>query len=244
MANDLLLFSNSRVHGRGIFEHATEALAAFLTGCATVHFAPWAGGDHGGYTAAIAGVLEPLGVRTVGLHAVDEPREALASAEVLFVGGGNSFRLVRALHQYDLLETVRRRVRSGELRYIGSSAGTNMACPTMRTTNDMPIVQPPSFEAFGLIPFQINPHFVEADPASTHMGETREERIAEFLAENDVAVLGLREGAWLGRRGDELRLHGASGAVLFRRGREPEPCRDGDDLSSLLALRPRFDRPA
>jgi dipeptidase E len=243
MAHDLILFSNSRVHGRGIFEHATGALAEFLAGCSTVHFAPWAGSDHERYTATVAGVLAPFGVRTVGLHDGD-PRGAIESAEVLFVGGGNSFRLVGALHEFGLLEPVRRRVLAGELRYVGSSAGTNMACPTMRTTNDMPIVQPPSFEAFGLVPFQINPHFIDADPSSTHMGETREERIAEFLDENDVAVLGMREGSWLRRRGDELRLHGASGALLFQRGREPRPCADGDDLSSLLTLAPRFDQRA
>lgn len=243
MAQDLLLFSNSRVHGRATFEHAAEPLAAFLAGCATVHFAPWAGGDHDRYTAVIAEVLAPFGVQTVGLHTLD-PARAIESAEALFVGGGNSFRLVRALHEHGLLERVRRRVATGELRFIGSSAGTNMACPTMRTTNDMPIIQPPSFEAFGLIPFQINPHFIDADPGSTHMGETREDRIAEFLSQNDVAVLGMREGSWLRRQDGELRLHGASGAVLFRRGEAPAACRGGDDLSFLLSLVPRFDQPA
>jgi dipeptidase E len=126
---------------------------------------------------------------------------------------------------------------------MGSSAGTNMSCPTVRTTNDMPIVEPPSFEAFGLIPFQINPHYLDPDPASTHMGETREERIVQFLEQNDVAVLGMREGAWLRRQGSALALGGTTGARLFRRDRQPEEFGDGADLSFLLDLAPGFDQP-
>jgi len=235
-AHELLLLSNSRVFGKGYLEHAQDAVRAFLDGRSTVHFAPYAIADHEQYTARTAGALAPLGVRLLGLHTFPDPRAALESAEVLFVGGGNSFRLVRALHELGLIEVVRRRVSAGELRYIGSSAGTNMACPTMRTTNDMPIVQPRSFAAFGLIPFQVNPHFLDATGDSTHMGETREERIAEFLEENDVAVLGMREG-------DTLRLHGATGAVLFGRAHEPRAYAEGDDLSFLLAEEPRFDQP-
>jgi dipeptidase E len=119
-----------------------------------------------------------------------------------------------------------------------------MACPSLRTTNDMPIVQPPSFEALGLIPFQINPHYVDADPTSTHRGETREDRLVEFLQENDVAVLGLREGSWLRRVGPSLTLDGVAGGRLFQRGAEPRDYQPGDDLSALLDLAPRFDSPA
>jgi dipeptidase E len=119
-----------------------------------------------------------------------------------------------------------------------------MACPTMRTTNDMPIMQPLTFEALGLIPFQINPHYQDPDPNSTHRGETREQRIAEFLEQNDVAVVGLREGSWLRRRGSSLVLDGIFGARLFQRGQEPREYQPGADLSWLLDLTPRFDSPA
>jgi dipeptidase E len=159
----------------------------------------------------------------------------------LFVGGGNSFRLLKALHEQKLIGVTRRRVEAGELSYMGSSAGTNMACPTLRTTNDMPIVEPPSFVSFELVPFQINPHYLDPDPASTHMGETREKRIHQFQEENDVAVLGMREGSWLRRQGDELTLCGTTGARLFRSGQAEEEFVEGADLSFLLRLPARFD---
>ncbi len=177
--------------------------------------------------------LEPLAVDVVGLHELDA-RAAVEAAEVLFVGGGNTFRLLKGVQDHGLIEPVRRRVAAGELSYLGSSAGTNHACPTIRTSNDMPIVEPDTFEAFGLVPFQINPHYQDPDPGSTHMGETREQRIREFLEENDVPVLGIREGAWLRRRGDALTLGGTKGAVLFRRDEAPESFEPGAELSFLL----------
>ena len=240
MNHELLLLSNSAVHGMGYLEHATDALAEVLGGRRTVHFAPFALADHDGYTQKVAEVMEPLGCRVVGLHTVDA-RRSIEDAEALFVGGGNTFRLLKAIRSLGLLDPVRERVAAGELVYIGSSAGTNHACPTIRTSNDMPIVEPGGFAAFGLVPFQINPHYQDPAPDSTHMGETREQRIREFLEENDVAVLGLREGAWLRRSGDRLTLHGETGALLFQRDREPEAFGNGDDLSHLLGLEPRFD---
>lgn len=243
VACDLLLLSNSTMTGRGYLEHAMDAIAEFLGDQRVVHFAPYALADHDGYTAGVQGALRPLGVSVVGLHRVGDARAAVESAAVLFVGGGNSFRLLRALQGLGLLEPVRRRIEAGALRYLGSSAGTNMACPSLRTTNDMPIVQPASFEAFGLIPFQINPHYLDPAPDSTHMGETREQRLREFLEDNDVLVLGLREGAWLRRQNRSLRLAGQTGARLFRRGGEPQEVALGADLSWLLDLLPRFDDP-
>ena len=238
---NLLLLSNSNVHGWGYLEHAGTALAEFLAGRREVHFAPYALHDRDGYTSRVAEALEPYGVTVTGLHAAANPRDAVSQAEVLFVGGGNSFRLLKALHEHDLIGVVRARVSGGDLAYMGSSAGTNMACPTLRTTNDMPIVQPPSFTAFGLVPFQINPHYLDPDPASTHMGETREKRIEQFLEENDVAVLGMREGAWLRRKGAVLTLGGSTGARLFGRAAAPEEFSEGADLSFLLDIRPVFD---
>ncbi len=241
MRHDLLLLSNSSTHGMGFLEHAMGAIEELLGETRTLLFAPFALADHDGYTAKVADALGPLGIDVVGLHAVTDPRAAAEEAGVLFVGGGNTFRLLRTIQRLSLVEPVRRRVAAGELRYMGSSAGTNHACPTIRTSNDMPIVEPGSFEAFGLIPFQINPHYRDPEPGSTHMGETREQRIREFLEENDVPVLGLREGAWLRRRDEALTLHGAAGALLFRPGRDPEPCEDGADLSFLLDGKPRYD---
>jgi dipeptidase E len=243
MRNDLLLLSNSSVYGRGYLEHALSAIEEFLDGHETVHFAPYALKDHDGYTERASSALGQFGVSVVGLHTFPEPKTAIEQAEVLFVGGGNSFRLVKALQDKDLLAPVRRRVSAGELSYMGSSAGTNMSCPTLRTTNDMPIVEPETFESFGIIPFQINPHYLDPDPSSTHMGETREQRISQFHEENDVAVLGMREGSWLRRKDGELRLGGTTGARLFQRAEEPREFKEGDDISFLLGLTPMFDKP-
>jgi dipeptidase E len=241
MPDDLLLLSNSSLHGRAYLDHAMAAIEAFLAGRRRVHFLPFALADQDGYTRKVAGTLAPLGVEVVGLHGEADPARSVAGAEVVFVGGGNTFRLLRAVRRLGLIEPVRRGVQSGDLSYMGSSAGTNHACPTIRTTNDMPIVEPDAFDAFGLVPFQINPHYQDPDPASTHMGETREERIRQFLEENDVPVLGMREGCWLRRRDDELVLRGTTGARLFLRGAEPRELGEGDDLSFLLDLPVHFD---
>lgn len=234
MSRDLLLLSNSQLHGRPYLAHVRDELAAFLAGIRTLHFAPWALRDHAGYTAKVREAFAPLGIAVTGLHETGDARAALAAADALFVGGGNTFRLLDALQRHDLMELVRSRVERGELRYLGSSAGTNVAAPTIRTTNDMPIVQPRDLGAFGLVPFQINPHYVDADPSSRHMGETRAERLTQYLEENETPVLGLREGAWLRRRDGSLHLGGDTGAVVFRRASPPAEVRPGADLSLLL----------
>ncbi|MEV7086413.1 dipeptidase PepE [Streptomyces sp. NPDC093085] len=240
----LLLLSNSTAPGRGYLDHAREEIGALLDGARRLVFVPYALADHDGYTAQVAEALAPLGVEVTGAHTAPDPAELVRGAEAVFIGGGNSFRLLKALHERDLLRAVRDRVAAG-VPYMGSSAGTNMACPTLRTTNDMPIVQPPSFEALGLLPFQINPHYLDGSPATAHMGETRAERLAQFLEENDVPVVGLREGTWLRREGDRLALGGIeAGAVVFRRGERPAGIRPGHDLSALLTERPRFDTAA
>ncbi|MCL4142972.1 UNVERIFIED_CONTAM: hypothetical protein GTU68_003870, partial [Idotea baltica] len=148
-------------------------------------------------------------------------------AKGIFVGGGNSFRLLKTLYDQKLLTPIKAAVQ-GNIPYMGSSAGTNMACPTIRTSNDMPIVQPPSFDALGFIPFQINPHFIDADPNSTHKGETREQRLAEFHEENSTPVAGLREGSWLEVSGAKIKLCGVTGMKLFRPGLPPEEHSAGD----------------
>jgi dipeptidase E len=158
-------------------------------------------------------------------------------AGALFVGGGNTFRLLDAMWRHGLVEPIRRRVRSGEMVYMGASAGSNVACPSIRTTNDMPIVEPPTFEALQLVPFNINPHYQDPAPGSTHMGETREQRIAEFHEENAPPVVGLREGAWLLIVDGAIVLQGANGARLFRRGQPTIELATGSivDVASLTS---------
>ncbi|WP_028933785.1 dipeptidase PepE [Pseudonocardia spinosispora] len=211
---DLLLLSNSTNHGQERLGHVRAELREFY-GDREVLFVPYALADHDAYTAAIADAFAPAGVRVRGVHTAPDPASALAGAQAVFVGGGNTFRLLRAMRRGGLLDAVRSAVHAGA-RYGGASAGTNLACPSIRTTNDMPIVDPGGFDALGLIGFQINPHYLDSSPDSVHMGETRAERIGEFLEENDVPVLGLREGAWLRIASDGTRLHGRD-AVLFSR---------------------------
>jgi len=155
------------------------------------------------------------------------------NADAVFVGGGNTFRLLKTLQDAQLLAPLGARARAG-LPYLGASAGINLACPTVRTTNDMPIVEPHGFDALGLVPFQINPHYLDPDPGSIHMGETRELRIVEFLEENDCAVVGLREGAWIRVEGERAALGGRTGVRIFRRGMEPEERPPGASLDDLM----------
>jgi dipeptidase E len=238
---ELLLLSNTVMPGMHPLEHALEAIDEFLAGRRTVCFLPYALADHDAYTERMRLALAPLSTTIVGLHRLADPLAAIDEAEAIFVGGGNTFRLLLSVQRLGLMEGIEKRVTAGGLRYLGTSAGTNLACPTIRTTNDMPIVQPYSFDALGLVPFQINPHYLDPNPKPLHMGETREQRLREFLQENDVAIVGLREGAWLRRGGASIRLGGRSGARLFRRGTEPEEYAPGADLSWLLDLAPRFD---
>jgi dipeptidase E len=229
----LLLLSNSTNHGQGYLDHALPEVRALLVGVKRLLFVPFALHDRAAYAAKARARFLSEGIEVEALTADESGRRAVQSAEAVFVGGGNTFRLLRTLQDGALLEPLRARARAG-LRYLGASAGINIACPTIKTTNDMPIVQPASFEALGLVPFQINPHYLDPDPESRHMGETREDRIREFLEENDVAVVGLREGAWLRIEGKDGQVGGAAAARVFRRGRAPEELVPGASLESLL----------
>ena len=236
----LLLLSNSATHAQPYLSHALEAIAAHLSGRERLLFFPYALADHDAYTAAVAEAMRTIGVRVEGVHRLADPVSGVGSAEAVFVGGGNTFRLLRSMRRAGLLAPLRERVRAG-LGYLGSSAGTNLACPTIRTTNDMPIVDPEGFDALGLIPFQINPHYIDPDPRSRHQGETRAQRLAEFCEENEVPVLAMREGAWLQVDGEVATLRGANGALIFRRGHRPVEIGAGTDVSWLLAAVPRFN---
>lgn len=220
----LLLISSSNVHGYGYLDHAETEIRAL--GLRRVVFAPFALMDRDAYTARVRARLAPMDIEVTELKGAAD----LARADGLFVGGGNTFRLLKTLYELELLDPIRDPVREGRLAYIGSSAGTNIAAPTIRTTNDMPIVEPPSFDALGLVPFQINPHYLDPDPHSTHKGETREERIAQFHEENQTPVVGLREGAMLRVHDAEVVLAGTANARVFRHGMEPEELAPGSRL--------------
>jgi dipeptidase E len=194
---------------------------------------PFALHDRDAYAAKVRARFEKEGIEVRGLRPDASESATVDAAEAVFVGGGNTFRLLDTLQRTGLLESIRRQARAGA-PYLGASAGTNIAGPTIKTTNDMPIVQPQSFDALGLVPFQINPHFIDADPSSRHMGETREDRLREFLEDNDAVVVGLREGAWLRREDKSLRLEGLRGARIFRRNHEPREAVPGESLDGLM----------
>jgi dipeptidase E len=228
-----LLLSNSTTFGAGYLDHAMEAILDFLGPVRQLLFVPFALRDRAGYAAKARERFAAVGVEVVELTLDPAASRAVGAAEAVFVGGGNTFRLLDTLQRSGLLGGLRQRALSG-MAYLGASAGSNLAAPTIRTTNDMPIVQPVSFEALGLVPFQINPHYLDPLPGSQHMGETRELRLVEFLEENDTPVLGIREGTWLRREGGRLQLVGTAGGRLFRRGLEPAEISDGARLDYLL----------
>jgi dipeptidase E len=223
----LLLLSNSTQAGAGYLDHAMPAILSLLGPVRRLVFVPFALRDREAYAAKARARFAREGVEVTGLAA--DGRAVLAEAEAVFVGGGNTFRLLDVLQREGLLEVLRARAEAG-LPYLGASAGTNISAPTIMTTNDMPIVQPASFTALGLVPFQINPHYLDPDPHSRHMGETREDRLREYLEENDRIVVGLREGSWLEVEGDTVRLAGLNRARIFRRGRDPEEVEPGASL--------------
>ena len=217
----ILLLSSSTIFGQGYLDHAEAEIRSFLANVSRVLFVPFALHDQDGYAKRVRGRFSKFGYEVDSLHEATSMQSAIAQAEAMFIGGGNTFRLLKSLYDFDLLGAIRTRVEEA-MPYMAASAGSNVAGPTIRTTNDMPIVEPPSFNALGLVPFQINPHYLDADPTSTHMGETREERILQFLEENDTPVIGLREGAMLRVENGAFSLRGAAGARLFRRGLAPE----------------------
>lgn len=229
---ELLLLSNSSLPGKAWLEHALPLIAGQLNGRRSAVFIPFAGVTQtwDDYTAKAAAVLAPLGVSVTGIHSVADPVAAIAAAEVVIVGGGNTFQLLKECRGRGLLAPIVDVVQRGAL-YIGWSAGANLACPTIRTTNDMPVAQPPSLDAFRLVPFQINPHFIPGKPEG-HNGESREERLAEFLVVNPgESVLALREGSALLVEGAAARLLGDRDALVFRQGGTVETIGAGESFS-------------
>ena len=235
MDTRLLLISNSTNAGEEYLAYPMGEIGKFLRGVKAVRFIPYAAVtfSYDEYEAKVQRRFDGLGIRVESLHRFTDPKGAVQSAEALVVGGGNTWCLLRKMQEFGLLPVVRTRVAAG-MPYVGWSAGSNVACPTIKTTNDMPIVEPRGFEAFGLVPFQINPHYLDANPAG-HAGETREDRIREFMVENpSVWVVGLREGTMLRKEGSDLQLIGGRAARIFRQGEPPREVNPGDDLRFLF----------
>lgn len=225
---DILLLSSSRVAGHGYLDAYVGELAAFLGVGARAAFLPFAGVSLGWdeYGVLVADRLAAFGCAVEPVHRAADPAAAIAAADVVVVGGGNTFKLLAEVRGRGLLAPIRARLAGGG-RYLGWSAGSNLACPTIRTTNDMPIVDPQGFDALGLVPFQVNAHYNDAQLPG-HMGETRDQRLAEFLVQNPTEkVLGLREGSALRVQGGEVKLTGQHPARLFRHGLPPADLRPG-----------------
>jgi len=232
----ILLISNSTQYGRGYLDHVEAELREFLGPSRSVLFVPFALFDRAAYGAKARSRLALMGLACDVLDTADAPEGAIERAEAFFVGGGNTFRLLKALQDSGAAAAIARRVRTGT-PYIGSSAGSIVAGPSLKTTKDMPIVQPASFEALSLVEFQISPHYLDPDPSSTHMGETQEERILQFLEENDAPVLGLREGGFVRVEEGQVVVKGERPARIFRRGAVPVEVEPGAPLDHLLRRR-------
>ena len=235
----LLLISNSTLHGSGYLDHCEDLIKKFLGGgVKKIMFIPFArpgGISYDEYTAKARERFQMMGIDVVSVHETVDPVSEILQTEAVFTGGGNSFVLLNSLYNHKIVEPLKQRIEKG-MPYIGTSAGSNIACPSIMTTNDMPIVYPESFNALNQVPFQINPHYLDPDPSSTHKGETRETRIKEFLVFNDTPVIGLREGSMIWCEGDRFLLEGTQKAVIFKKNQEPYEVDPGEYIKIITAL--------
>lgn len=232
----LLIVSTSTVFGQPYLEYIKPRINAFFTGKKRICFIPYArpaGITHDQYTEKATAVFESLGFEMKGLHTFSSADEGVAWADGFFTGGGNTFELTRCIHELGLIRLLKGAVAAGK-PYMGTSAGANITGHSISTTNDMPIVYPPSFEALGLVPFNINPHYLDPDPESRHMGESRETRIKEFHVFNSQPVVGLREGSALEVHDRSISIYGSYPVRLFRQQQEPVEVEEGSQLTRLL----------
>lgn len=230
-----IIASTSTLHGGAYLEYLLPELKIHFEKCQTLLFIPYArpgGLSHDEYTERVRSAFAKINIAVKGIHEFENPAEAITTAEGIFTGGGNTFLLVTALYQNKIMTVLAETLKKGT-PYLGTSAGSNICGLTMQTTNDMPIIYPPSFQTLGIIPFNLNPHYLDADAQSTHMGETRETRIKEFHQFNTLPVLGLREGSWLEVKGNTITLKGDLSARLFLQHKNPEEIATGSDLSTL-----------
>jgi dipeptidase E len=219
---NVVLASTSTLHGETYLSYLLPVINTLFAGAAEVIFIPYArpgGISHDEYTDRVAAVFATAGLKVRGLHTFDAPAAAIRSGQAFFTGGGNTFLLVKQLHELGLMDVLRQEVEQGK-PYLGTSAGSNIGGVNMQTTNDMPIVYPPSFQTMGLVPFNLNPHYLDPVPGLPHMGESRETRIREFQEQQDLPVVGLREGSWIRVKGDTVTLEGALPARIFEKGKD------------------------
>lgn len=231
---NLLIASTSTVFAGTYLEYLQSEMTELFKDTDEVIFIPFArpgGISHDDYTSKASEAFRKIGKNLIGLHTFSDPKEALMEAKAVFTGGGNTFVLVNSLYRLDLMETLRQEIFHG-LPYLGTSAGSNICGISMQTTNDMPIVYPPSFKTLGVVPFNLNPHYLDPEPNSTHMGETRETRIAEFHSQNTIPVIGLREGSWLRVKEGRIILKGPLSARIFKQGNKPFEIASGANLIS------------
>lgn len=220
---NVLLASTSTLFGGKYLEYIKEEISELFSGIDEIIFVPFArpgGISHDDYTQNARNFFQQINIKVKGLHEFDDKIAAINSAKGFFTGGGNTFLLVKTLHEENLMSVLAENVKSGK-PYLGSSAGSNIGGINMKTTNDMPIVYPPSFDCMGLVPFNLNPHYLDPNPELKHNGETRETRIKEFLTQNDIKVVGLREGNWIRRKGDIITTEGSELTRIFEKGKEP-----------------------
>jgi len=223
LLKNLILASTSTVHGGSYLDYLKPQLAAHFKDASRIIFIPYArpgGISHELYTAKAQEFFKQLNIEVVGIHQYPNPAEAISKAQGVFTGGGNTFLLVKQLYEQKVLEALRNRLYEN-MPYLGTSAGTNIAGVSMQTTNDMPIVYPPSFKTLGAVPFNINPHYLDPVEGSTHMGETRETRIKEFHQFNALPVVGLREGSWIEVKKRIYTLRGPHSARIFEADKMP-----------------------
>lgn len=231
----LIIASTSTIHGSGYLDYLLDKLTLFFQFTETILFIPYArpsGLSHDAYTEIVQKAFKKIDKNIVGIHQFENPKKALLEAKGIFVGGGNSFVLLDELYKNDVFDTLKSVIQSGT-PYLGTSAGSNICGKTIGTSNDMPIVHPPSFDALSIIPFNINPHYLDPNPKSKHMGETRETRIKEFHFFNSQSVVGLREGSFLEVSGERITLKGPLKARIFEYNKEAYEVQPGTDLSLL-----------
>lgn len=232
---NLIIASTSTLHGGGYLEYILPELKIHFASCKTVLFIPFArpsGISHKDYTLKVKEAFAKININIQGLNEFEDMKKAVREAEGIFTGGGNTFLLVSQLYKFEVMNVMAETLQKGT-PYLGTSAGSNITGLSMQTTNDMPIVYPPSFQTLGLLPFNLNPHYLDPDHQSKHMGETRETRIKEYHAFNTVPVLGLREGSWLDVKGETITLKGSLNARIFRQNQSPEEVPSGSDFSTL-----------
>lgn len=232
---NLIIASTSTIHGSGYLEYILDELKHFFKNAKTILFIPYArpgGITHDEYTKKAASAFSKIDKKVVGIHTFQNPIEAIKNSEAIFTGGGNTFVLVNQLYKNNLIDILKTTVSNGT-PYLGTSAGSNICGLTIKTSNDMPIVYPPSFNTLGLVPFNINPHYLDPDKNSKHMGETRETRIKEFHSYNTPPVIGLREGSWLKVKGNSILLRGNLKARIFEYNKTPYEVESGFQLNHL-----------